>query len=523
MNTSIQSLGRFNSPALLLVAVSLLVSCSSESDPPAREPDVVDDSGTTDPSTGEETTDGTTSDVTDGQVADATEEPNGEPDVRPLQPSDYVREYTLARDFPAPEGMMWRRAIIHGHSTHSHDACDDQPRIDGEYNFECLAQLRSSVCRVRTDFLNLTDHPTHMAETPFLDLLIHDPETDRLIYDGETPIANELVCEDDFVVTVTAGFEGKTMPLAFHGHLDPDPVTRHDLYDRQDAEAIELFRAGGAIPFTAHTEEKSVEWVQELNLTGVEYYNLHTNLDPDSREEYLGLDPFEVFEHMVPFVLQRHDTSPDLTLAIFLEENPPALDIWAQVLEDRPLVGIAGTDMHRNVLPEPLIDGERFDGYRRMMAWFSNYVLAEDASLQAYEDALAAGRLFTCFDVFSDPSGFDAHVLADDGGRFEMGSTLEHEAGLSIEVALPDLSAQREMGTATTIRVLRVVDGTWDVVSESTEDTVSYAIANPGIYRVDVRIVPRHLIPFVADELAQFVDRDLIWIYTNAFRVVPTD
>ena len=54
----------------------------------------------------------------------------------------YERQYPLAETFPAPAGKVWRRSIVHLHSTHSHDACDGNPRVDGQYNLPCIASLR---------------------------------------------------------------------------------------------------------------------------------------------------------------------------------------------------------------------------------------------------------------------------------------------------------------------------------------------------------------------------------------------
>lgn len=497
-----------------------LVACSDPSggtgpddDDVATDPDAVTDLSSDD---GEQET------VADSEGDRAEDqEPPDTPDTPDLPgPEDFLRTYPRAGEFSSPDGMIWRRAIIHLHSTHSHDACDDRPRVgDGEYNLPCLADLRAALCRVHIDVAYLTDHPTHMAETPFEDLLLHDPETDTLVHKDEVAVANQITCDDGFVVTTVAGFEDDVMPLAFDGHMSDTVDGRRALYDGEDAEANRGFVEAGAIRWTAHTESRDAEWVLARELDGLEIYNLHANLGPDIREEYLGLDPFGIFEDIVPFVLGRNSTSPDLSLLIFLTDNQPSLDTWAQALEVRPMVGSGGTDAHQNVLKPPMIDGERFDSYRRMMGWFSNYILAEDESAEASHAGLRAGRVFVAFDTLAHPDGFDAHVVDGEEARFEMGSTLTHRAGLEIVASIPALVAERAAGTETRARLMRVAEGTWEVVQETAETGLRYAVEEPGIYRVEVRITPRHQAPFMED-LEQYSENELPWIYGNAFRIL---
>jgi hypothetical protein len=441
------------------------------------------------------------------------------------EPPAYERVFTSAADHAAPDGYVWRRAIVHLHSTHSHDACDGNPRVDGEYNYPCQASLRAALCRTRIDVAYLTDHRTHMGETPFLDLLLYEEATDTLVRAGDVVFANRIACEDGHEVTLTVGMETELMPLRFLGPLAEDPVENTELLGGGDAEAAARFRAGGALVWRAHTESIDAAWALERELDGLEIYNLHANIDPRIREEHLGLPGYTIFDDILPYVLKRIPTSPDLALLSFLGDNQPALDTWAQVLEVRAIAGTAGTDAHENVLPPPMVDGERFDSYRRMMSWFSNYVLAEDASPEAFHAALAAGRLFVGFDTLASPDGFDAFVETAEGARLEMGADTAFEAGSTLRVALPALTDERARGTTTRVRVLRVAEGSWESVAESDgADGLALAVEEPGIYRVEVRMVPRHLARYL-DSLAELGEGEYPWIYANAFRLLeaPVD
>lgn len=432
--------------------------------------------------------------------------------------ADYERTYPMAADFSSPDGLTWRRSIIHLHSTHSHDACDGTPRPGGEYNLPCLADLRAALCELHIDFAYLTDHPTHMEEVDFVDALLHDSEHDELVMEDDILIGNRMTCEDGFVVTITAGFETAVMPLAFRGHASEDLEERAAIYNGDDPEAVAAFIENGALVWRAHSESRSADWLREHGIQGMEIYNLHANLGPDIREEFLDLEPFAVFEDMVPFLLGDTDASPDLTLLVFLTDNQPSLDHWADVLQDRPMVGTAGTDAHQNVIAEPLQDGERFDGYRRMMAWFSNYVLTVEPTIESFNEGLLAGRVMIAFDTLAHPDGFDAFLTLDDGARHEMGTSMTFQEGMTLTAIVPELAAEREVGTETQLRLLRVEDAVWELVEETAENELTSAVASPGAYRFEVRIVPRHLAPFM-DQIAHYADNEFPWIYGNAFRV----
>jgi len=435
-----------------------------------------------------------------------------------LEPHQYERLYPLATEFPSPEGLKWRRSIIHLHSTHSHDACDGTPRPGGEYNLPCLADLRAALCRLRIDFAYLTDHPTHMEEVSFVDALLHDSERDELVMDGEETIGNRMTCDDGFVVTITAGCETAVMPLAFRGHASDDLEERAAIYNGDDAEAVAGFIEDGALVWRAHSESRSADWLRERGIQGMEIYNLHANLGPDIREEFLDLEPFAVFEDMVPFLLGDTDAAPDLSLLVFLTDNQPSLDHWADVLQDRPMVGTAGTDAHQNVIAEPLQDGERFDGYRRMMAWFSNYVLTEEPTIESFNEALLGGRVMIAFDTLAHPGGFDAFAQSSDGTRLEMGTNTPFQEGMSLSAQVPELTPERALGTETRLRLLRVEDAVWELVEETTETELTAAVPSAGVYRFEVRITPRHLAPFM-DQIAHYAENEYPWIYSNAFRL----
>ncbi len=468
-----------------------------------ESPDTPDDVAL-DPSPGDAATD----------AADAVDAPDA-------PPPRFERVVTTAADFAAPEGYRWARGIVHLHSAHSHDACDGEPRIDGEVNAPCRQSLRDALCATRIDVAWLTDHPTHMIEVPFAELLLFDEGTDTLVLDDDgLPVANRMSCPDGHVVTLRAGAEDDVMPVGLHRHVSDDPDVRSELMRNAGPESIGAMRDAGALVWTAHTEEKSLAWLQERGLDGVEIYQLHANIDPDIRRDSLGLDPFAPFADLVGFLVGSAESHPDLALLAFLSDNQPSLDRWAALLAEGPVTGTAGTDAHENVFQQVASDGERLDSYRCMLSWFSNYLLVTDDSWQAAQAALAAGRIVIGFDLFAPIDGFDARVLAD-GARHEVGATLTWAPGAELRVDVPRFSGPGGAAQITT-RLLRAEGESWVEVATTPDASLVYPIEAPGIFRVEVRVTAEHLRP-VLYELERFASADYPWIMTNAFRVVSAD
>lgn len=497
----------------LLLSASLLAlclaGCSSDKTAAVVNDTSADGSATLDTGSGEASGAGDTG--SSGSADDATADADTTLPV-------YERQYPLTESFPAPADKVWRRSIVHLHSSHSHDACDGNPRVDGQYNLPCIASLRAALCKTRTDVANLTDHPDLFAETPWPDTLLFDPATDELITEADGRRYNKMHCPDGFVVTITAGMESALMPIQFRGPLSEDVAENQTLLSGSDGVAMTRFRDAGALAWVAHTESKTLEELNDLNVGGLEIYNLHANIDPKIRP-LLGLDPFGFAGSVFPFIGGGTQANPDFALLGFLEPNQNALDKWATVNMTRLVVGTGGTDAHENALPQIATDGERMDSYRRMIGWLANYVLADDDSFAAYRSALASGRSFVGFDTLGSPAGFDVAAFDAAGTRFEMGSSFLPTDGASIRAIVPQISTPEGGDAPTRTLLFRSTGTTWEQVGEAGIGEVRFPIAEPGIYRLEVRMTPTHLLPFL-ERLGRIANRELPWIYSNPFRLV---
>lgn len=479
--------------------------------------------------------DPTTPDIAIDGAADAERDPghdppaevgDGDTEVGPADadaarpaPEDFWREPVPTETLSAPEGKRWARAIVHLHSTHSHDACDDEPRLEGgSYNLPCVDSLRRALCDARIDVAYQTDHPTHMAEVDFADLLHIRDGDEPILDDAGNPIANWIACESDHRVLLRAGAEDAMMPVGMTRHVPGTPEERDVVMNQYTAEAGAAMRETGAHLWVAHTEEKNFDDLQRVGVDGIEVYQLHANLDPRSREEHLGLDPVGNIGDLFPLIFGETLMHPDIAFLGFVDDNAPSLALWARLLQDRPAVGTAGTDAHENTFPNIMRDGERLDSYRRMMSWFSNMLLVEgELELESAHDALGNGRVLIVFDLFGSPEGADFYVQSGDR-RHEMGSTLDWSEGAELRGNIPQPRLDTGEVGMVHARVLRAEGSEWNEVAQLEPGAFSHPLSEAGVYRVEVRTTGAHFSSYL-DTAPHFAERDVPWLMTNAWRL----
>lgn len=415
-------------------------------------------------------------------------------------------------------GFIDRRGLIHAHSIHSHDACDGEPRIDGKPDLVCLDDFRRGLCQSGHDFVMLTDHNDLFGETEWLDALLHDPRRgDKTVEHEGAVTASWMACPDGTHRLVMAGTESGTMPVGLERHVADDRAERGRIYRSATADAMNTFKATGAIVLAQHTEDWSVDQLSSMPFDGFEIYNLHANT-------LLGAGPvlellFRVTEKLPGL------PHPDLALLPIFSEDARYLDRWSKVLaRDVKRIGTMGTDCHRNTFPALLEDGERIDSYRRMMTWFSNHVRIRTSDGvwddRALKEALRSGRSYGVFEVLGYPEGFD--FRAESGATTieigEMGDVVAMGAELIVTQPKlrnldPAVSAPR-----LTTRLLRATEDGWVEVATSDGD-IAMTASVPGAYRAEIRMTPRHLRTYLGDWEELAVVGDFVWIYANPIYV----
>jgi len=416
-------------------------------------------------------------------------------------------------------GLVPARGIVHLHSPYSHDACDSMPRdASGVPNEPCLEHLRAALCTEHIDYAALTDHDDSMADEEFA-TLFNMRGTDTPVMSGAQQIASRIYCDDGHEVVVTVGGENDLMPIMLDRHVPGTAQERHDIYNGSSATALQAMRDAGALIWVAHTEQYPTDVLRAVGPNGIELYNLHANIDPKIRADFLGLQGYDAISKAVEFAdTNEGGPEPDLALLSFLTPNMPGLTRWNELLaEGRHIAATAGSDAHENALPVTLADGERGDSYRRVLRWFSNVVLVADPKdITQIEAALAKGRLFSVFEIMGTPEGFD--VVATGGG--ELGDTVTFNAThLLVKVPTvrgldPTLPAPEIQAT-----VIRLNAGAATTIASGPGPELDVELPGPGAYRVEVSIVPRHLGPYLRDLGTAYADQELPWIYTSAIYV----
>lgn len=416
----------------------------------------------------------------------------------------------------------YKRAILHLHSPYSHDACDGDGIIDGAINEPCLDDLRYGLCASAIDLAFVTDHPSHAAEYEFEDWLLVR-EGDQPVTEGGAAVANRVSCAgldrptDGGEILWMAGIEDELMPVGMDAHVPGDAEERDQLYNRDDGDTIGAMRDAGGVVLLAHTEGRDLEQMveqQAAGLTGFEMFNLHAMFAPDIREDDLGLDGIEWIADTAPFLDEdNEELVPDLAFLAVYQQQDVSVEKWDALNATGSAVGVAGSDAHQNVLPTPASDGERFDSYRRMTRWFSNWLMLDgDPARPTPADAraaLEAGRVYTVFEALGTPAGLDVHLDAGDT-LYEIGSdaaagTLVAECP-ALHPDSPTNAAEPEIGAVV------YKDG-----AVFAEGCGRHEVSAPGVYRVVFTITPHHLEDFLADET--HLVREYPWIYSNPFRL----
>jgi hypothetical protein len=427
--------------------------------------------------------------------------------------------FPLARTANA-RGLTELRGLVHVHSIYSHDACDGAPvDASGTYNARCLEDFRRGACAAGHDFFFLTDHGDSFAENEFPAVLLHDAaQGDVLVERAGAKVANWLACPGGRAALVSAGTETGAMPVGLEAHAAP-LAERRATYGRLDDATLDRFAALGAVRLLAHTEDWTVDQLAQLHLDGFEMFNLHRNAVLNA-----GVGAELLLNHVDP---QKFDAlpHPDLFLAAFNLEDPVYLSTWGSVLaRGVRRVTTFGSDCHQNSFPQLLQDGERIDSYRRMMSAFSNHLLVrtgadgrwDDAALK---DALRAGRNFGVFEFLGYAEGFDFH--AEEGGAVrELGETAALSAGVVLKAEMPRVQRLDPAGPqpGLTLLLLRARDGGWDEVARTTGPRLEFAATAPGAYRVEVRMSPRHLLPWSGTRKGFFA-AERPWVMSSALYV----
>ena len=436
-----------------------------------------------------------------------------------------------ASAFGAPRGLEPVRAVLHVHSLHSHDACDEVPFDEaGRPNEPCLARFRRAICTARLGAVFLTEHDRYLVRADSIADALLLREGDRpILVDGKVR-ASRIDCgSGSDGALLFAGAENQLMPIAFDSLPRGSDEEQRAFYDADTAGTADVYRSYGAVVLLPHAEDEPLATVAALDPDGIEIYNPHANFAFKHRL-HQGLSRFGAIADILPFYLRTTGAHPDLALLPMFHANHNAIDDWdAMLASGRDPFGFGASDAHENSLPWTMADGARGDSYERMLPWVTNVLLVRDAAgdaarVVAIEEAVREGRFYVVIEAWGTPAAFD-YRLEGPAGVAEMGSEVPLAPGQRLVVELPRVAGpvraaagagSSDAAAEIRARLYRIEPGgSRTIVAESSE-RIEVPVPGPGAYRVEVGIVPRHLEPWLggADYL-----REVPWIYANPIRV----
>lgn len=471
-------------------------------------------------------------------------------------------------------GHVAVRTIVHLHSAYSHDGCDDHGLdAEGRPDMDCVRRMKRALCGEGIGVAFMTDHPGHMRDQAFSDLLYGEPG-DEVVTSDEGPRAIRYPCPDggggpDGRVTLYVGYEAThTMGIGLERHLEPRDhygTSFEDTTPDDDLRAAtEAVRAAGGLVTIAHSEEDglSAATIARHDVAAMELYNFHANfkvvLGTDLGDKLFALEDFVAAEAEVP--------DPDLTALVMFDRYPErALTKWREVSAVRSITAFAGSDVHENVsLPafcdaDGLCDGlaqdypnlvarlttggpvwqsddERLDGYARIFGWVQNRVLVPATAAEgdlgaAVRTAFEAGRNVVVFEVLGDATGVTLMTRDASGAIVDMGGAVAPTPGLTLWARSPDLPLPGRRAAWTDGSAAAIESVLWKSTADGTSEVLRWS--EPGAWRslpleagagasyhLEVWIVPHHLVDALgpAEALAHAPYR---WVETNAIRVSP--
>jgi hypothetical protein len=259
--------------------------------------------------------------------------------------------------------------------------------------------------------------------------------------------------------------------------LDRDPAWR---FNGDGLDALEDVRDLGGIPFAAHpfSDRADLRWTG-WDLPGPWGIEL-LNGDSDARRA----GPRLLLSAGV------YALNPGYALLQALKSPDEALRRWDRMLAKRDVVGLAGSDAHSR-LAITKARAVRFPSYESLFSQARDHLLLDRplggeaaGDRRAVLDALRHGRFYLGLDALAPADRFRFTVEGAAGQRWTMGDHVPATAG-----ARAVAGGRVPRGT----RLVLLRDG--QPVGEGRE-SLSVALAGPGVYRVEAR-VPGWPVPWV--------------------------
>lgn len=251
----------------------------------------------------------------------------------------------------------------------------------------------------------------------------------------------------------------------------------------------------------AHPYKAGYSWAGEIpsGLDGFEILNMKSLANRAWEESKLST----IWSFLIyPF-------NPRLAFLRLYTEPREELALLDNISQQRKVVAFAGTEASARAIPLANYF-VRFPSYKRSFEFMSNHLQLKSEFTGSFVNdrtkvfnALKNGNFYIALDMLGDPKGFVA-VLEDDGKTHLLGSEVKLTKNMKLRVSLPSKPDDF-------FEIIVFKDGK-DIV-RSNEVEVLLPITEPGVYRVQVRVIPMLPLPDAKKWIS--------WIYTNPFFVKP--
>lgn len=189
-----------------------------------------------------------------------------------------------------------------------------------------------------------------------------------------------------------------------------------------------------------------------------------------------------------------------LALLRLFEVSDTNFQLWDDLSQRRRTVGIVGAGAEGNL---------RYPSYETLFSLLRNHVLLRSeftgnttGDLEKLATALSQGQFYMSLDILGNPKGFNAVVRSRSNQIHPMGSEIEFEEGLMLEVTLPQKPK---------VPFDTVIYRNGERMMTSNSQVTQYYVNNPGVYRVLVRVIPTLPLP----DGKKWIP----WIFTNMFYI----
>jgi hypothetical protein len=308
----------------------------------------------------------------------------------------------------------------------------------------------------------------------------------------------------------------------------PQASILHERWQTRD-DYIRLVTQNGGNIFLCHVEERP-DWPTD-KLDGLEIYNHHTDVK-DEGPFFSWLQKSLLEPARLALLQQALQDYPQEVIAAQQDYLTQVIAKWDRDLQTHRLTGVAANDCHHNQVftlkalgseemeitligeaprrinvkqapqiaellrgkqPGELIARLDFDPYERSMRYVNTHILARELNEPSVRQAIKQSHAYVAHDWLCDATGF-AFVAERGKSVAVMGDevTWHKDLRLRVETPLPGI-----------IKLLRY----GKVVQESKSNSLRFAPAEPGVYRVEVWL--------------DVDDEQRPWIYANPIRIRP--